>query len=205
MDRPPGTMRAMIRRITIIQGHPDATARHFCHALADAYADGVREAGGQVRIVDVARLDFPILRSQAAWEEGELPETLGPAQNAIGWAEHLLFVFPLWMGGMPALLSAFLEQVLRPGFASMPAEGPHLPKKLLTGRSARCLVTMGMPAAVYRYFFRAHALKSLERNVLGMSGIAPIHKTLVGSVAALGPEDRAKWLAKVRAIGQRLD
>jgi hypothetical protein len=26
---------------------------------------------------------------------------------------------------------------------------------------------MGMPAAVYRWFYRAHSLKSLERNILG--------------------------------------
>ena len=195
----------MTTRIAIIQGHPDATGRHLCHALADAYAEGAREAGAEVRVVDVARLDFPLLRSQVAFEEGALPASLKSAQDTIGWAEHLLLVFPLWMGGMPALLSGFFEQVLRPGFAATPANGPHLPQKLLTGRSARCLVTMGMPAVVYRYYFRAHALKSLERNVLGMSGIAPIRETLVGSVATLDAEACEAWLNKLRVLGRKGD
>lgn len=194
----------MAKRITIILGHPDATSRHLCHALADAYAEGAREAGCDVRTVDVAKLDFPLLRSQADFEHGALPAALKPAQEAIGWAEHLLLVFPLWMGGMPAILSGFLEQVLRPGFAATPSDGPHLPRKLLTGRSARCVVTMGMPAVVYRYYFRAHALKSLERNVLGMSGIAPIHETLVGSVGTLTADDGRKWLDKLRLLGQAM-
>ena len=197
----------MTTRIAIIQGHPDATSRHLCHALADAYAEGAREAGAEVRMLDVARrrLDFPLLRSQVAFEEGALSASLKPAQDTIGWAGHLLLVFPLCMGGMPALLSGFFEQVLRPGFAATPANGPHLPKQLLTGRSARCLVTMGMPAVVYRYYFRAHALKSLERNVLGMSGIAPIRETLAGTVGTLDAEACEAWLNKLRVLGRKGD
>lgn len=194
----------MAKRITILLGHPDATRRHLCHALADAYAEGAREAGCDLRTVDIATLDFPLLRSQADFEHGTLPAGLKPAQEAIGWAEHLLLVFPLWMGGMPAMLSGFLEQVLRPGFGATPSNGPQLPRKLLTGRTARCVVTMGMPAVVYRYYFRAHALKSLERNVLGMCGIGPIHETLVGSVGNLTADDSRKWLDKLRLLGQAM-
>jgi hypothetical protein len=58
-----------------------------------------------------------------------------------------------------------------------------------------------MPALVYRWYFRAHSVKSLERNILGFVGIAPIHETLVGTVGNLKPEDGRKWLAKLRALG----
>jgi hypothetical protein len=61
---------------------------------------------------------------------------------------------------------------------------------------------MGMPAAVYRWFFRAYSLKALERNTLGFVGIAPVHETLVGSVEGK-PEHRARWLKKVRELGHR--
>lgn len=82
---------------------------------------------------------------------------------------------------MPALLKGFLEQIARPGFALSNSNG-GVPKKLLSGRSARLVVTMGMPATVYRWLFRAHSIKALERNILGFIGIAPIHKTLIGMV-----------------------
>ena len=165
-------------RILIIQGHPDPDKRHLCHGLADAYAEGAAEAGHAVRRTEIAALDFALLRSQKAWEHGELPGGLAVAQDDIKWASHIVIVFPLWLGGMPALLKGFLEQVARPGFAFLREGGSTaFTKKGLTGRSARVVVTMGMPVLVYRWYFLAHSLKSLERNILGFVGISPIRET----------------------------
>jgi putative NADPH-quinone reductase len=192
----------MGKRILIVQGHPDASQPHYGHALAASYATGARDAGHEVQTLDVARLDFPLLRSKAGWDEGKLPAGLEAAQAQIQWAEHLVFFFPLWLGGMPALLKGFLEQVARPGFAISNVREGALPKKLLAGRSARVVVTMGMPALVYRWYFRAHSLKALERNILGFVGIAPIHETLVGSVEGLSPSQREAWLLKLSRLGK---
>lgn len=192
----------MGQRILILQGHPDR-AEHFGHALAQAYADGALQAGHEVRRIDVAALDFPLLRSKQAWDHGSVPDSLLPAQADIQWAQHLLLVFPLWLGGMPATLKGFLEQVARPGFAIGPMQGHGLPQKLLAGRSARVVVTMGMPALVYRWYFRAHSLKALERNILGFVGIAPIDETLIGNVDALDVTQRGKHLLKLRKLGRQ--
>ncbi|HJV84935.1 MAG TPA: NAD(P)H-dependent oxidoreductase [Noviherbaspirillum sp.] len=194
----------MGKRILLIQGHPDAGKLHLCHALEDAYAGGARSAGHEVRQINAATLDFPILRSQDDWEHGALPASLNDAQAAIRWCEHMVLFFPLWLGDMPALLKAFLEQVARPGFA-FSGEGKNpLAHKGLTGRSARVVVTMGMPAAVYRWYFRAHSIKSLERNILGFVGIAPVRETLVGSVGEMSDEAAGKWFARMEKLA-RLD
>lgn len=192
----------MKKRILVIQGHPDAGARHFCHALADAYVDGARAAGHEVKRAAVAELSFPVLRSQHDFEHGSVPAGLAAVQADIAWAEHLVIVFPLWLGDMPALLKAFLEQVARPGFAFEAADGNPFGKKKLAGRSARVVVTMGMPAIVYRWYFRAHSVKSLERNILGFVGIAPVDETLIGMVGALKPDSAANWLAALRKLGE---
>ena len=195
----------MSQRILVVQGHPDATAVHFGHALAGAYVDGARAGGHEVRTLDVARLDFPLLRSKAEWDAGALPAGLEGAQADIAWCEHLVLFFPLWLGGMPALLKGFLEQVARPGFA-VPVSGAAMPSaKLLAGRSARLVVTMGMPALVYRWYFRAHSLKALERNILGFCGFAPIHETLVGSVEGLSVPQRDEWLRRLTRLGRAAD
>jgi putative NADPH-quinone reductase len=191
------------QRIVLIQGHPDATAPHLCHALAQAYADGATAAGHAVRQIDIATIDFPWLRSQHEWELGLLPAALKPAQADIGWAQHVVLFFPLWLGDMPAVLKGFLEQVARPGFAFNADGSDPFGHKRLTGRSARVVVTMGMPALVYRWYFRAHSVKSLERNILGFMGIAPVHETLVGSVDQLGDEGVAKWKRRMQALGRK--
>jgi putative NADPH-quinone reductase len=190
-------------RILLIQGHPDASQPHFGHALEDAYAAGAAQAGHGVRHLPVARLDFPLLRSQHEWEHGKLPPSLAQAQADIAWATHLVLLFPLWLGDMPALLKGFLEQVARPGFAFKPAPGNPFGRKGLTGRSARVVVTMGMPALVYRWYFRAHSVKSLERNILGFVGIAPVRETLIGLVGNLSAEASQKHIDQLRALGAR--
>lgn len=72
--------------------------------------------------------------------------------------------------------------------------------KLLTGRSARIIVTMGMPAPIYRLFFRAHSLKSLDRNLLRFVGIQPVRYSIIGSVEG-DASSREKWLRTVARLG----
>lgn len=195
----------MGKRIVIIQGHPDASQQHFCHALEESYVRGALAAGHEIRRVQVAKLEFPLLRSQLEWEKGALPESLNEAQAAIKWAEHILFFFPLWLGDMPAMLKGFLEQVARPGFA-FSGEGKNpFAHQALKGRSARVVVTMGMPAAVYRWFFLAHSIKSLERNVLNFVGIKPVSETLIGSVGNMHAQKMQNWLEKMEQMGSKGD
>jgi len=191
----------MSRRILIVQGHPDCHARHLCHVLAQAYADGARGVGHTVETVEPARIAFPLLRSPGDWQHGTVPEQLEAAQAAIAHANHLVLVYPLWLGDMPALLKGFLEQVARPGFAIAPDARNPLHAGLLGGRSARVIVTMGMPAALYRVFYRAHSLKALQRNILGFAGIAPVRTSLVGGAGALTPQRVERWCAHLRQLG----
>lgn len=187
-------------RIAIIDGHPDPDRARFVHALADAYAAGAEAGIHEVRRIDVAALDFPILRSAKDWREADPADTIHNAQIDIRWADHLVILYPLWLGDVPALLKAFLEQVMRPGFAIDETE-PDQPAKLLGGRSARIIVTMGMPAPFYRFFYRAHSLKSLDRNLLRFVGIAPVRYSIIGSVETSG-EHRHHWLDLIRQFGR---
>lgn len=187
----------MGRRIVIIQGHPDPAGGHLCHALADAYATGADGAGHAVRRIEVARIEVPILHTKAEFDAGAPPAAIAAAQADLAWADHLVFLYPLWLGSMPALLKAFLEQTLRPGFAF---EAGRM-RGRLTGRSARVVITMGMPVLAFRWWFGAHSLKAFERNILRFVGIAPVRESLFGMVEAVGDARRAGWLARMRALG----
>ncbi|MFL5283030.1 MAG: NAD(P)H-dependent oxidoreductase [Rhodopila sp.] len=190
----------MAKRIVIIQGHPDSDPRRLCRALAEAYAEGAAAAGHATTRVDLATLDFPLLRTQDAFEHGALPAGLAAAQHAIQNADHLVLIFPLWLGTMPALVKAFLEQVMRPGTAfAYRASG--FPEKLLAGRSARVVVTMGMPVFAYRWWFMGHGIKGLERSILRFVGIKPIRESLFGMVANASESRRQRWLARMREFG----
>jgi putative NADPH-quinone reductase len=193
----------MTRRIVIIQGHPDPAGHHLLHALADAYAEGAKAGGHEVRSIEVAALDFPLLHTQEEFETGALPPALVGPCGDLRWAEHWVFLFPLWHGTMPALLKGFLEHVFRPGFA-MDIRESGLPRKLLAGRSARIVVTMGMPVLVYRWYFGAYGLRGFERSILSFAGIRPIRESLYGLTGA-DDRKRARWIEDMRRHGRRGD
>jgi putative NADPH-quinone reductase len=193
----------MPRRIVLIEGHPDPAGHHLLNAMADAYAEGAASAGHEVRRVTVAQLEFPLLRTQAEFESGELPPALVQPREDMRWAEHWVFLFPLWHGTMPALLKGFLEHIFRPGFA-MEYQPKGFPKRLLAGRSARIVVTMGMPVFLYRWYFGAFGVRSFERSMLGFAGIKPIRESFFGLTTA-NDRKREGWMAEMRKHGMRGD
>ncbi len=185
-------------KILIINGHPDPRPERLCAAIAAAYATGARAAGHSIKRIDVGAIDFPLIGSAEDFSETTPPKTVRDGQAALLWANHVLIVHPLWLGGMPARLKGFLEQVLRYGVAlSPPGRGM---KGLLRGRSVRVIVTMGMPAPVFRWLFGAHGLRALEMGVLGICGFRPIRHTIVGSA---DEGDMTPRLVAIEALGVR--
>jgi putative NADPH-quinone reductase len=191
----------MPRRILVIQGHPDANGNHFCNALAAAYAEGARREGHEVKIIEVARLDFPLLASQEEFRHTEPCAAIREAQEAIRWADHLMFCFPLWLGTFPALLKGFLEQTFREGFAMATRPDGRGWRRLLKGKSARIVVTMGMPAFFYRWYFGAFGTRCLKRSILRFAGIGPIRESHIGLVEGRGNEYRRRWLVRMEMLG----
>lgn len=188
--------------ILIIDGHPDPCAERLVHALADAYRQGAEQAQHEVQVVRLADLTFPLLRSQADYESGEPVEAVRKVQHLLEWATHVVIVYPLWLGSMPAMLKALLEQTLRPGFAFSTKQLGRWRVKFMSGKSARVIVTMGMPGLLYRWYFRAHSLRSLQRNILRFVGFRRVRSTIIGSAASMTRAQREDWLKSVRGLGQ---
>jgi putative NADPH-quinone reductase len=192
----------MSRRILILDGHPDPDPARYVHALAASYAQGAAGMGHVVHRTNLSDLDFPFVQSRKDWEEGEPPAAVLALQDQLAWAEHIVILYPLWLGEMPARLKALLEQAFRPAFAfggktAAPGGGS------LKGRTARIIITMGMPAAAYRVFYLAHSLRSLKRNILAMVGIGPVNDTIIGAVVTRSDASRKRCLAEVRRMGAR--
>lgn len=191
------------KKIALIQGHPDPDPGHLCRALGEDYAEAARGAGHEVTVIDVATLDFPMLTNPDDFNTGAPPPSLADAQAAILAADHLVVVFPLWLGTLPALTKGFFEQVLHRAVAFEPSDGNGWPKGKLTGKSARIIVTMGMPVPVFRIWFLSHGVKLLERSILGVVGVHPIRETLFGMVHAVSTEKRWGWIKTVRDLGAK--
>lgn len=184
------------RRVLVINGHPDSSGQRYCTALSAAYLRGADLAGHQIRRLDVGALKLPPIQSTAEFL-AEPDETALAVQAAIRWANHVVIVYPLWLGGPPAALKAFLEQVFRYGFAvAAPGEKRG---GLMKGKTARVIVTMGMPAPFFSLVFDAAGLKCLTRGILKLAGFS-VRSTIIGGVEG-SPERRKAWLSRIETLG----
>ena len=189
------------KRILVINGHPDPAATHLCAALAEAYERGAKAAGFEVDRLDVGTLDFPLIRSLEDYKSGTVTEDMARAQEAVKHAQHLVFVFPIWFGSPPALLKGFFEQLLRYGFSWSSPQAAM--SSVLTGKSARLIVTMGMPTPVFRFLLGGHGLAALEKGLFLVTGVNPVRHTLFGDAQADAPQTKARWLALAEDLGRR--
>jgi putative NADPH-quinone reductase len=80
------------------------------------------------------------------------------------------------------------------------------PKRLLAGRSARIVVTMGMPVMLYRWYFGAFGVRGFERSILSFAGIKPkpIRESLHGLTFA-NDKKRARWIEDLGRHGRQGD
>lgn len=192
-------MTAQPHRILILIGHPDPAPQRFCRALAEAYAQGAASSGHDIRRADIGPMDAPMLTTQAEFETDDPPRLIRDLRQDILWADHLVVIFPLWLGGAPAKFKATLEQVFRGGFGF--EVGPRGWRSKLSGRSARMVLTMGMPGAIFRLVFGAHGLKAITQGIFLLAGIKPSRASIVGAVDAIGAGGRARWLERMRRLG----
>jgi putative NADPH-quinone reductase len=190
-----------VRHILIIEGNPDPSHERLSSALARAYHEGAEESDCMIQRINVGGIKFPILRTAKEFETEPKEEAIVDAQAAFLRAEHILFIFPLWLGGPPALLKAFMEEVARDHFL-IRESGRGFPKGRLKGRSAELIVTMGMPPILYRMLFGAHGVKAFEKSILRMAGISPVRTTYFGGSAIAPPRVEA-LINRARRMGQR--
>ena len=189
-------------KVLVILGHPRKDS--LCGALANSFVAGAREAGVDLRRLDLCDLQFNPNVIAGSPRNQFLEPAIREAIDLVAWAEHLVFVFPTWWGTMPALMKGFLDRVLLPGFAFEEHEEGGGWDKLLTGKTAHLLTTMDTPTWVYRWIYKAPGLRSLALATLGFCGIAPVRTSIFGVVKDSDPATRALWLQEARGHGVRL-
>lgn len=190
----------MTKRVLVILGHPSSNS--FCRAIADAYVEGARSAGNEVRRISIGELSFdPVLHEGYNAIQALEPDLL-EGQAAITWAQHIVFVYPNWWGAMPALLKGFIDRVFLPGFAFKYREGSQFWDRLLSGRSAHLLVTMDTPPWFFRWVYRMPGHNEMKRTILEFSGIKPVAITSFGPIRGSTQQKREGWLQQAKMHGR---
>lgn len=187
--------------ILIINGHPDPES--FNHGLADAYKKGAEQSGAEVRDIQIGELDFNPNLQFGYRKRTELEPDLLRAQEALMWADHLVWVYPVWWGSVPAIMKGFLDRVLLPGFAFKKREGSLWWDKHLTGKTARLICTMDQPPWYYWLVNRSPSHKAMKRLTMNFIGVKSVNITSIGPIQLSTDAFRQKWLEKVERLGKK--
>lgn len=186
-------------KILLINGHPDKES--FNYALAASYKKGAIESGAEFQEINIGELKFNPNLEFGYRKRAELEPDLIKAQESIKWANHIVWVYPVWWGSVPALMKGFLDRVLLPGFAFKKREGSVWWDKYLTGKTSRIICTMDQPTWYYRWINGRPSTIAMKRLTLNFIGIKKIRTTSIGPLRLSTKGFRLKWLRKVEQLG----
>ena len=99
----------------IVTAHP--SSKGFTHSIANSFAKGLEASNNTFEILDLYKTELQ--QSFLSFENiRELPldENKIMIQSKITLADELIFVHPIWWGGMPAILKNFIDLNITPGF-----------------------------------------------------------------------------------------
>ncbi|WP_064966177.1 NAD(P)H-dependent oxidoreductase [Tenacibaculum ovolyticum] len=191
-----------MKQILIINGHPDKES--FNYALSAAYIKGVNKTDAELTQINISDLDFnPNLRFGYR-KRMELEPDLVDAIEKIKKADHIVWVFPIWWGGYPALIKGFIDRTFLPGITFQPIEGKPLPKKLLKGKSARLIITSDTPKWYDFLIMKRPAINQFKKGTLQFCGINPVKVTFISVIKDSTLSFREKWLKKVVLLGEKM-
>jgi putative NADPH-quinone reductase len=186
-------------RIFVFLGNPDKET--LSGEFANVYEAEAKKAGHEVRRLNIGDLQFDPILHKGYKVIQELEPDLKTVQEDIQWAQHIVFVYPNWWGGMPAILQGFFDRTFMPHFAFHMHKNKFGWDKLLKGRTARIIICTGNPPILDWLAFGDFSA-SIRRSLLEFAGI----KT---SVTAFGPSEhisektKAKWEKQIAALARK--
>ncbi|MFD2556973.1 NAD(P)H-dependent oxidoreductase [Sphingobacterium tabacisoli] len=191
-----------MKKIVIINGHPNKES--FNSALVQAYWDGALGQQAEIRIIPIGELQFDPNLHYGYQQRMELEPDLIQAWDSILWADHLVWIHPVWWGGLPAVTKGFVDRLFLPGMAYKYRPNSVWWDKLLRGKTAHIITTLDQPGWYYRLFFGRPSVNQLKKSILEFCGIKPVKVTYVGVIRNSTDAQRTKWLDNIKILGRQL-
>ena len=191
----------MSKRIALVVGHPDKESYNF--ALANAYKTGAIKSGAEVREIIIRDLEFNPNLEYGYRKRTELEPDLIKSQEILKWADHIVWVYPVWWGSVPAIMKGFLDRTLLPGFAFKKREGSVWWDKYFTGKTSRLICTLDQPPWFYSLINGSPSHKAMKKLTMNFIGVKSVKITSIGPLRLSKDSSREKWLKKVELLGEK--
>jgi NAD(P)H dehydrogenase (quinone) len=191
-----------MKKILVINGHPNKDS--FSFGLAEAYKKGASYSGAEVKEIIIRDLNFNPNLQFGFQKRSELEPDLLDAWEKIKWADHMVWVHPVWWGGLPAVTKGFIDRLFLPGFAFQYKENSVWWDKLLAGKTAHIITTLDQPYWYYWLTFGRPSVNQLKKSTLGFCGVKTEKVTYIGPIKNSSEEFRQNWIKKIEKTGNKL-
>lgn len=189
-----------MKKILIINGHPDK--KSFCYAIHNSYKKGVLNSNAILKEINISDLKFNLNLEFGYRKRTTLEADLLDAQEKIKWANHIVWIYPVWWGSYPAILKGFIDRVFLPGFAFQKRDNSQWWDKFLTGKTSRVISTLDQPTWFYKLINRQPSNYAIKKLTLNFIGIKKVKFTTIGSLRLSKDSYRKKWLQKIEKLGK---
>ncbi|MGZ9735487.1 NAD(P)H-dependent oxidoreductase [Flavobacterium sp. GNP002] len=190
-----------MKKIVIIIGHPNKESLNSAFAIS--YKKGAENSGAEVKEILIADLKFNPNLQFGYQKRTELEPDLIDAWEKIKWAGHLVWIHPVWWGGLPAIMKGFIDRLFLPGFAFQYRENSILWDKLLKGKTAHIITTLDQPSWYYWLVYGRPSVNQLKKSTLEFCGINPVKVSYFGIIKNSKETTRQKWISKVEKLGEQ--
>lgn len=206
-------------KILIINGHPDPES--FSAAIFQTLLQNLDTNKHEIETLELGKMKFdPVLRygyRQRMAEDAEITRS----QDLIRWADHFIFVYPIWWSGMPSIMKGWIDRVFTPGVAySSNTNGNFIWnfikgqqfKKLLKGKTADIFATSQGPTWWYKLFSGvisvpdSYGVATLKSAVLNHCGVKTKRVVTLGEMGRKNNtlQVRQVFLEKVGKLARKL-
>ncbi|MEC1924596.1 NAD(P)H-dependent oxidoreductase [Bacillus velezensis] len=188
-------------KTVIVYANPDENS--FNAALVKYVAMALKDSGQSYTVIDLYADQFdPVLKYGGEKKRSDMNRDAETKKyrKLMKEADHLIFIYPLWWGGVPAIMKGFFDRVLVAGEAYTYENGRV--KGLLRVETAQVFYTADSPGWYLKWFRKNSDWITLKKSILQFCGIQKAERNLFSVVRTSTPELREKWLrqayAKVR-------
>ncbi|KFF05635.1 NAD(P)H-dependent oxidoreductase [Flavobacterium reichenbachii] len=188
-----------MKKILIINGHPNPDSFNF--AIASEYNKGALASGAIVETITIASLNFNPNLKFGYQKRTDLEPDLLESWEKIKKADHLVWIHPIWWGGLPAITKGFIDRLFLPGMAFQYRENSVWWDKLLKGKTAHIITTLDQPSWYYKLFYGKPSVNQLKKTVLEFCGVKPVKVSYIGIVKTADEVQKKKWLEKIYNFG----
>ena len=179
--------------ILLIYGHPK-TPKSFNFDLKEKLVEALKQHVHNVLVRDLYEISFNPLLSSKDLElihNGQISEDIRKEQEFIKNADTIIFIYPIWWAGQPAIIKGYIDRVFSYGFAYMYKGGKVI--GLLPDKKAIIINSNGNPSALYKKNDFYNAMKLLvDKGIFAFYGFSKIKHLFYGDMSTKSDDDKSK-------------